>query len=123
MHMNIHYEVSGVGQEDVAIVLHQTPTNGSPQFEPHPVTIIPSEMQHHVTYFPSNTKIDPSEDIKRLTTLAINKKLYRVIEFLQVIEPQLTGLTPVMSLPKPAVYADIQGLDRRIPDGTLRMMA
>src|SRR5579864_2542454 len=113
--MNIHYEVSGVGQEDVAIVLRQIPNNLSMQFEPHPVTIIPSEMQHNVIYFPSSTKTDPSEDIKRINILEANKNLGLVIDFLQVIEPKLIGLTAVMSSSKPAVYADIQGLDRKIP--------
>jgi len=113
--MNIHYEVSGVGQEDVAIMLRRTPTNISIQFEPHPVTIIPSEMQHDVIFFPLRTQIDSSQDAIRFSQLDIKRKINRVVDFLRVIEPQLIGLTSVTRPTAPLVYADIQGMDRKVP--------
>jgi AAA15 family ATPase/GTPase len=114
-YMNIRYEVSGRGQEEVAIVLRHTPTNISIQFEPHPVTIIPSAILHNVIFFPLRVATNFSEDAKRFSQLDIKRKIGRVVEFLQVIEPQLTGLTSVMLPQKPTVYADVQGMDRKIP--------
>jgi hypothetical protein len=114
--MNIHYEVFGVGQEDVAITLRQTPTNVSIQFEPHPVTIRPSGMLQNAVIFPLRMKLDSSEDATRFSQLDIKRGLDRVVDFLRVIEPQLIGLTSVvMPSQKPTVYADIKGVKRKVP--------
>ena len=114
--MNIHYEVFGIGQEEVAIVLRQTPTNVSIQFEPHPVTLRPSGMLHNAVIFPLRMKVDSSEDATRFSQLDIKRGLDRVVDFLRVIEPQLIGLTSVvMTSQKPTVYADIKGMNRKVP--------
>src|SRR5437762_829907 len=118
-HMNIHYEVSDGSQEDVAIVLRQTPKNINIQFEPHPATIIPAEMQHNGDFFHLYRTKDYSQDAARLSQLDIKRKIDRVVDFLQVIEPQLRGLTSVTLPPKPTIYADIQGMDRKVPIGLL----
>jgi AAA15 family ATPase/GTPase len=115
-HMNIHYGVFGIGQEEVAIVLRQTPTNISIQFEPHPVSIRPSGMLQNAVFFPLRMKVDSSEDATRFSQLDIKRGLDRVVNFLRVIEPQLIGLTSVvMPHQKPTVYADIKGMDRKVP--------
>jgi hypothetical protein len=113
--MKIHYDVFGVGQEDVAVVLRQTPTNINIQFEHHPVTIIPFEMQHNVIFFPLRTQIDYSQDAMRFSQLDIKRKIPRVVDFLRVIEPQLVGLASVTSSSTPSVYADIEGMDQKVP--------
>ena len=107
--MNIHYEVSGGDQEDVTIVLRRTQSIARIQFEPHPVTIVPPEMLHNITYLPLRSKIDFHEEARRFGQLDIKRKTDRVVTFLQVIEPQLIGLTLTMFAQKPTIYADIQG--------------
>lgn len=113
--MNIHYEVLGVGQQDVAVVLRKTPTNINIQFDPYPVTIIPDGMSQKVFFFPLRLKTNAGEDAARFGELDVNRKIGRVVEFLKVIEPQLVGLTSVTLPQTPTVYADIQGMSRKIP--------
>jgi hypothetical protein len=115
-YMNIHYEVSGVGQEDVAIVLRKTPTNVNIQFKPHPVSIIPGGMMQKAIFFPLRLQVNPGEEAARFSELDVVRKVDRVVEFLKIIEPHLVGLTAVTPLPQsPAIYADIQGMSRKIP--------
>lgn len=114
-HINIHHEVFGVGQEDVAIVLRETPTNISILLDPHSLTIIPSEIQHNITYFTLQSRVNVIEDTNRFSILDITKILDRVVNFLQVIEPRLRGLTLVTRRSVPLIYADIQGMERKIP--------
>jgi len=116
--MNLHYEVSGNGQEDVAIVLRKTQKTARIQFEPHPVTIIPSEMRNKSYFLPLRQK-NTSQDVARLEFLDITRQVDRVIIFLQVIEPQLIGLTLATSARRPIIYADVQGMDRKVPIGLL----
>src|SRR5262249_53765811 len=117
--MNIRYEVSGNGQEDVAIVLRRTEIGPRIQFEPHVVTIIPSEMLRNIVFVPLRGKVDFNEDVNRFAELDIKRKVDRVVSFLRVIEPQLIGLTLTMSAQRPTIYADIPGMDRKIPVGLL----
>jgi AAA15 family ATPase/GTPase len=118
-HMNIHYEVSGGGQEDVALVLYQTPTEINLQFEPHSVTIIPARMMHDGFIFRLHEEMDYAQEAIRFSELDIKRKVDRVVEFLQVIEPKLIGLASVTLPQGSTVYADIQGMDRKVPIGLL----
>jgi AAA15 family ATPase/GTPase len=114
-HINVHYEVSGVGQEDVAIVLHQTPTNVKVTLDPHSLTITPPGIQHKVVFFPLRSQINFSEEMNRFSTLSITRELDRLVDFLRVIEPRLIGLTVAIRRATPLIYADVQGLDRKVP--------
>src|SRR5262249_21192052 len=55
------------------------------------------------------------EDINRFSMLDITRRLDRVVSFLRVIEPRLTGLTLVTRRSVPLIYADVQGMDRKVP--------
>lgn len=113
--INIHYEILDGTHNDVSLVIRRTLTNVSIQFEPHPINIVPVGMQHQVIFFPLHLKPDAGEDAKRFGQLDINRKIDRVVNFLQIIEPQLVGLTSVTFPQSPTIYADIKGIQRKIP--------
>lgn len=113
--MDIHYEVVGGRRQKVAVMLRKSPTNVNIQFDPHPVNIVPTEMQSPVIFFSLRLRADAAEEAKRFGQLDIHRKIGQVVNFLQIIEPQLVGLTSV-TLPQSAtIYADIQGMSRKIP--------
>jgi AAA15 family ATPase/GTPase len=113
--MNIHYEILDGTQDDVSIVIRRTPTNINIQFEPHPVNIVPVGMQNQVVFFPLHLRSDTNEDARRFGQLDIDRKIEGVVKFLQIIEPQLVGLTSVTLPQSPAIYADLKYMQRKIP--------
>jgi AAA15 family ATPase/GTPase len=125
--LDIQYEVSGGGKQDISLVVTQSPTNLNIKFEPGPI-MAPPGMTHPVIFLPMRLKVDPAEEANRFAQLDIEKRSDRVIEFLRVIEPNLIGLS-VVSLPfqKAEVYADI-GMSHKIPvaymgDGMSRLLS
>jgi AAA15 family ATPase/GTPase len=114
--LNIHYEVSSGSQEDVTIVVRQTPNNIQFYLEPHPVTIIPAEMQHRVVFCPLHKGMDYAAEAKLLNQTDIKSNMNRIVSFLQVVEPKLRGLTPIAVHPQASnIYADLQGTNRKVP--------
>jgi predicted ATP-dependent endonuclease of OLD family len=113
--ISIRYETLDGTREEVFIVVRQTATNVNIQFEPHPVNIVPADMQHPVIFFPLRLNLNSSEDARRFGQLDINRKTDRVVNFLKILEPQLDGLTSVTFPQNPTIYADIKGMQRKIP--------
>ncbi|HEY1349567.1 MAG TPA: ATP-binding protein [Ktedonobacteraceae bacterium] len=113
--VNLLYQIVGGMQDQVSLVGRHTATNMSIQFEPHPVSVIPSDMQRPVIFFPLRLRPDSNEDARRFSQLDINRKIDRVITFLRIIEPQLVGLSSLIFPQSPTIYADIQGMQRKVP--------
>ena len=87
----------------------------------------PTGGQHQIVYLPSSQRVDPQEDAIRFGQLDVVGKQDVLVEFLQIIEPRLRGLSSVAAGNTSMVYADI-GLDRKIPvpytgDGMSRLLS
>lgn len=113
--ITILYQILDGTQEEVALVGRRTAPNVRIQFEPHPISIIPPDMQHPVIFFSLRLRPDAGEDAKRFGQLDINRKTKRVVSFLRIIEPRLVGLSSLTFPQSPTIYADIEGVQRKVP--------
>lgn len=126
--LNLHYQIDGIGQEDITLAVKQSPTNLNIQFEPGPVSIFPPSMRRTSIYLPLRSKVDPQEDATRFGQLDIERKNDRILEVLRILEPQLVGLSSVSLTTRTEIYADITGINRKIPvallgDGMSRLLS
>lgn len=72
-------------------------------------------LQHTVFFLPLRLKPDAGEDAKRFGQIDINRKTERVVSFLRIIEPHLVGLSSLTFPQSPMIYADSEGVQRKVP--------
>jgi hypothetical protein len=59
----------------------------------------------------------PQDDARRLSVLDVQRRLPEIVELLRPMEPRLRGLSEAYVGETPQIFADIEGLSRKIPIG------
>jgi len=94
--------------------MNKSLSNLNVHFSPGVIKGLPDKMRNGAIYLglPVNTNAD---DALRFAQLDIENRIPRVINFLQVLELNLIGLSSVTGLQQfPVMYANV-GMDRKIP--------
>ena len=110
----IDYKIDGQDTQSTRLLMNKSPSNLNVHFSPGVIKGLPDKMRNGAIYLglPVNTNAD---DAVRFAQLDIENRIPRVINFLQVLEPQLKGLSSVTGPQQISMmYADI-GMSRKIP--------
>jgi len=118
--IDINYKIESrdkqdkLNEQNIHLVVTPGPTNMNTQFDTSQMKTHLDKIRHRILYLGLRMKGDP-DDALRFSRLDIEKRSQQVLDFLQVLEPNLRELSSV-SLPqqRPMMYADI-GLTRKIP--------
>lgn len=87
-----------------------------------------SDSAPRAHYANARIRTPASEDTIRFGVLDQNKQTAPVIESLRIIEPRLVGLSVIPVGPQSLLYADVEGLPRKLPvnllgDGVTRLLS
>lgn len=110
----IEYKIDGQDTQSTHLLMNKSLSNLNVHFSPGVIKGFPDKMRNGAIYLglPVNTNAD---DTVRFAQLDIENRIPRVINFLQVLEPKLVGLSSVTGPQQISVmYADV-GMGRKIP--------
>ncbi len=87
-----------------------------------------SDTAPRAHYANARSRTPAPEDALRFGVLDQNKQTAPVIESLRIIEPRLVGLSVIPVGPQSLLYADVEGLPRKVPvnllgDGVTRLLS
>jgi hypothetical protein len=110
----IGYTIDGQDIQSTHLLVNKSLSNLNVHFSPGTMKGFPAQMRNGAMYLGLPVNIG-ADDAVRFAQLDIENRIPRVIDFLQVLEPNLTGLASVTGPQQISVmYANV-GMDRKIP--------